>query len=1076
MHLSGKLNQAGSPATGEHEFQFRLFTSATGDTIVPKTQTIVTSENVTAGNWQTALDLRRFGGEKSLLDNTVIPANEAVSLLDNTVTPAVGERALLDNTVRTAMHQSWRAIEGNWLEISVRRKGTTTFVPLLPRQKLGSVPRASTAFSAEHAAVAGSVTEGGVDNRSIAPGAITADKLAPVSISTGALQDLGVTGSKIAPAAITADKLAPVSISTGALQDLGVTSSKIAPAAITADKLAPVSIGTGALQDLGVTGAKIAPQTVVRSLNGLRDDVTLAAGQGIALGGQGSVITITATGGGGTPALPHGNALGGGLDNTFGGSAYYGFLGGGEHNKISDANYDSFLGGGKLNVIYERSGSSTLAGGEFNTISTDSPSSVIGGGSGNTVAGELATVLSGQNNTASAYSTVAGGVLNKTENSYATVPGGFQNRASGVASFAAGYNARALHSGAFVWSGFGGNGPFSSSRDGEFAVSAPGGVRFTTGGRGFTVDGVSVTPGGGGGNGWSQAGNAGTDPATAFLGTTDAQPLNFRVNNSPALRIEQRTDANPPGTRTGMNVIFNPAVNNVNPPTLAGVMVGGGGTVNGQIHGNRVESSFSTIAGGRLNVAGDSSDSRSTDAFVGGGLGNHATGKLSVIGGGNENYAGSLGSILGGLANIVDADGSVIGAGNLNNIIETRSQWRNYAHYAGILGGQVNLITNSFYSFIGGGQSNRIQEAADGAVISGGRNNESWGADSVIPGGRYNYAQGTASFAAGTDARALHAGAFVWNDTGGGTFTSLRDNEFAVRARGGIRLDTGGQGLLVDGVPVVGSSGNVPLTVITAGGQTQPQARLEQTNPDDYVRLMMNTPRSFWTVGTGPNGWFTFYVPGQSPANTTGDNGAHRFVITANGEVGVGSQQPLAQFHVRGHGGFDLPQARFTQENPQDAARVRLETGAKAWDIAASPDGSLRFFSGTDRVIMDANGGLSATVVNQTSDRNAKRGFKPVNVKEVLAKVAAMPISEWQFKNDAQGSRHVGPMAQDFHAAFGVGATETQIATVDADGVALAAIQGLHQEGLEKDERIRELEQQVRRLDEIVRKLAAHQP
>ena len=52
-------------------------------------------------------------------------------------------------------------------------------------------------------------------------------------------------------------------------------------------------------------------------------------------------------------------------------------------------------------------------------------------------------------------------------------------------------------------------------------------------------------------------------------------------------------------------------------------------------------------------------------------------------------------------------------------------------------------------------------------------------------------------------------------------------------------------------------------------------------------------------------------------------------------------------------------------------------------------------------------------------------------------------------------------MAQDSHAAFSVGANETSIATIDADGVALAAIQGLHQLVQEKDARIAELRREM---------------
>jgi hypothetical protein len=89
----------------------------------------------------------------------------------------------------------------------------------------------------------------------------------------------------------------------------------------------------------------------------------------------------------------------------------------------------------------------------------------------------------------------------------------------------------------------------------------------------------------------------------------------------------------------------------------------------------------------------------------------------------------------------------------------------------------------------------------------------------------------------------------------------------------------------------------------------------------------------------------------------------------------------------------------------------------------------------------------------------------------VLEKVAALPISRWNFKGDT-ATPHVGPMAQDFHAAFRLGTDERHIATVDADGVALAAIQGLNQKLEEtvrqKDERITELEARLARLEEIV--------
>jgi hypothetical protein len=79
------------------------------------------------------------------------------------------------------------------------------------------------------------------------------------------------------------------------------------------------------------------------------------------------------------------------------------------------------------------------------------------------------------------------------------------------------------------------------------------------------------------------------------------------------------------------------------------------------------------------------------------------------------------------------------------------------------------------------------------------------------------------------------------------------------------------------------------------------------------------------------------------------------------------------------------------------------------------------------------------------SDRNSKDHIVPVDPLEVLAKVAALPIATWNWKSQDAAIRHMGPMAQDFAAAFGLGETPRGINTVDSEGVALAAIKGLYE-------------------------------
>jgi len=69
---------------------------------------------------------------------------------------------------------------------------------------------------------------------------------------------------------------------------------------------------------------------------------------------------------------------------------------------------------------------------------------------------------------------------------------------------------------------------------------------------------------------------------------------------------------------------------------------------------------------------------------------------------------------------------------------------------------------------------------------------------------------------------------------------------------------------------------------------------------------------------------------------------------------------------------------------------------------------------------------------------------EPVDGFEILEKLAALPISTWNYKSDAPSVRHLGPMAQDFKAAFGLGDSDRTISTVDANGVLMVAVQALY--------------------------------
>jgi hypothetical protein len=100
------------------------------------------------------------------------------------------------------------------------------------------------------------------------------------------------------------------------------------------------------------------------------------------------------------------------------------------------------------------------------------------------------------------------------------------------------------------------------------------------------------------------------------------------------------------------------------------------------------------------------------------------------------------------------------------------------------------------------------------------------------------------------------------------------------------------------------------------------------------------------------------------------------------------------------------------------------------------------------------------------SDRNVKHDVVLADTEAVLERVAKMPISVWSYDADTSDVRHIGPMSQDFKAAFAVGGAEQCIANVDANGVALASVQALYN----RVERISRETDELRRENEELRR------
>jgi hypothetical protein len=97
-------------------------------------------------------------------------------------------------------------------------------------------------------------------------------------------------------------------------------------------------------------------------------------------------------------------------------------------------------------------------------------------------------------------------------------------------------------------------------------------------------------------------------------------------------------------------------------------------------------------------------------------------------------------------------------------------------------------------------------------------------------------------------------------------------------------------------------------------------------------------------------------------------------------------------------------------------------------------------------------------VWTDNSDRDSKENFQEIDEREILSRVATLPITRWSYKAEGCEIEHLGPMAQDFSAAFGLGSDDRSISTLDSSGVALAAIQALYEEVQELRKRLAALE------------------
>jgi trimeric autotransporter adhesin len=187
-------------------------------------------------------------------------------------------------------------------------------------------------------------------------------------------------------------------------------------------------------------------------------------------------------------------------------------------------------------------------------------------------------------------------------------------------------------------------------------------------------------------------------------------------------------------------------------------------------------------------------------------------------------------------------------------------------------------------------------------------------------------------------------------------------------------------------------------------------------------------------------------------STASGSNSTAIYGIGPNGLYGVSNLVNGAGIHGVASGGpGNNNYAGYFDGNVVTNGRVFIGSGTDQGGLINTSTGAYL-----------TNGGAWTN----SSDRNLKANFTAVKDNDILSAIAALPISTWNYKVQDASIRHIGPMAQDFYAAFHVGEDDTHIATVDADGVALAGIQALILQNQQQAAEIQSLQARLSQLDQ----------
>jgi trimeric autotransporter adhesin len=369
--------------------------------------------------------------------------------------------------------------------------------------------------------------------------------------------------------------------------------------------------------------------------------------------------------------------------------------------------------------------------------------------------------------------------------------------------------------------------------------------------------------------------------------------------------------------------------------------------------------------------------------------------------------ASTYATIGGGAANWIEGVSGTV-SGGFSNVIARG------AVEGVVAGGSYNVIQDdALRATISGGFQNTIGPLCHHSNIGGGWTNTIAADSSVIGGGLHNSIEAYNGTIAGGNNHWIQPGANFCTVSGGG-WNVIEADAFTSTIGGGAsnRIMQASHRSTIAGGRLNTVGTEAPWSTIGGG----------------YGNSIQNSAAAGVIPGGTSNtvaGAFGLAAGRRAQANEPGT-----FVWADSIDADFPSQG-TNEFAIRATGGVRLVSAVDVAGTP--LAGVSLAPGSGSWSTL--------------------------------SDRRSKENLESVDADAILEKVAALPLRTWNYVSQDKGTRHLGPMAQDFRAAFGLGEDERMIASVDADGIALAAVQGLHRRVCAQTEALHARDAQIAKLE-----------